>query len=893
MRSRFKHEDKEKMASLIRSVFGPSSPEAKPSGAETVQKLCSRVTSATLLDDRRDALRAIKGMSRQYRKEVGEHCIDILIEAIKRDRSDSESVGYAVEAILNVLTTDEGEESTDELMLGADYATKIVEDTENVTLLLGLIEEFDFQIRRPSTRLLTALLNHCLPDTQEIILKSPMGISKIMDLLVDSREVVRNDALLLLMELTRSNSQIQKIVAFESAFERLLSIIHDEGFSDGSIVVQDCILIMHNLLRGNSSNQAFYREASQIQMLVPFFDFQLSSSTSWSPQKIQNISQMLRLVRMLVSPSNSQQNVIACQKVMYQCRLLALLCMFMFAGGVPTEVLVESINTVAEVIRGDLSNQQYFDTVTTPSQPPRPGVLTILMCMVNEKQPLPLRLAALYCFQCYLYKNEVGQGKVINTLLPSSTETTVSAGQVLCAGLFGAEALSNWMTAVALSGALNSLLKPQLLRVQLSMQGKGQVTLLQQCSSILVESVDLKPLSRIGLLILLSTWMSECPAAVTQFLSNAVNIPFLTGMIEHHYNNEHDKIVGGLCTTLVGICLAYNDSSVPDYSPETIRQIIAHRITQETFTQSLLQISSSEFFTQANKQPQTLVTGINQICFDYSFTVLFKRISEAILKSLDPSFSFDAAVSTSPVKQVSKNDDLRHSFEEHNSVVQQYKELLQEQDKQILQWKQKCEELERSQQNEQQPLQQIEALDEFTDSTLESSEITKLREMNTSLQRLQESMRQELAQRDAQVEKLKQDLHQIHSETTQVQQMKDEIEELKAENEALLTEKNSLDLQLQTLQIQNNASVSPQSDSTQFDDLNRQLKQLQNANQQLISKNTTLEKEQEDLLVLLADVDSKIKKYKSLLLEQNIKVDESEEDEDEGDEDEDEEDEDV
>lgn len=38
---------------------------------------------------------------------------------------------------------------------------------------------------------------------------------------------------LLLQQLTKSNAAIQKIVAFENAFERLLDIITEEGNSDG------------------------------------------------------------------------------------------------------------------------------------------------------------------------------------------------------------------------------------------------------------------------------------------------------------------------------------------------------------------------------------------------------------------------------------------------------------------------------------------------------------------------------------------------------------------------------------------------------------------------------------------------------------------------------------
>lgn len=52
---------------------------------------------------------------------------------------------------------------------------------------------------------------------------------------------------LLLQALTRSNGAIQKIVAFENAFERLLDIITEEGNSDGGKRGdwEDCFVLPH------------------------------------------------------------------------------------------------------------------------------------------------------------------------------------------------------------------------------------------------------------------------------------------------------------------------------------------------------------------------------------------------------------------------------------------------------------------------------------------------------------------------------------------------------------------------------------------------------------------------------------------------------------------------
>lgn len=80
-------------------------------------------------------------------------------------------------------------------------------------------------------------------------------MSRLIDLLDDKREIIRNETLLLLIALTKSNQEIQKIIAFQNAFERLLNIISEEGAADGGIVVQDCLQLIQNMLRYNISNQ--------------------------------------------------------------------------------------------------------------------------------------------------------------------------------------------------------------------------------------------------------------------------------------------------------------------------------------------------------------------------------------------------------------------------------------------------------------------------------------------------------------------------------------------------------------------------------------------------------------------------------------------------------------
>ena len=86
--------------------------------------------------------------------------------------------------------------------------------------------------------------------------------------------------------------------------------ILQEGYSDGGIVVEDCLKLMLNLLRNNSSNQTFFREGSYIQRISPFFDLALDEEeleVGWAAQKVSNFLFMLSVVRTLVSPSNTTQ----------------------------------------------------------------------------------------------------------------------------------------------------------------------------------------------------------------------------------------------------------------------------------------------------------------------------------------------------------------------------------------------------------------------------------------------------------------------------------------------------------------------------------------------------------------------------------------------------------
>ncbi|GAB5570717.1 general vesicular transport factor p115 isoform X2 [Prionailurus iriomotensis] len=778
---------------FLRGVMGGQSAGPQHTEAETIQKLCDRVASSTLLDDRRNAVRALKSLSKKYRLEVGIQAMEHLIHVLQTDRSDSEIIGYALDTLYNIISNDEEEEVEENSTrqsedLGSQFTEIFIKQPENVTLLLSLLEEFDFHVRWPGVKLLTSLLKQLGPQVQQIILVSPMGVSRLMDLLADSREVIRNDGVLLLQALTRSNGAIQKIVAFENAFERLLDIITEEGNSDGErIVVEDCLILLQNLLKNNNSNQNFFKEGSYIQRMKPWFDVG-DENSGWSAQKVTNLHVMLQLVRVLVSPTNPPGATSSCQKAMFQCGLLQQLCTILMATGVPADILTETINTVSEVIRGYQVNQDYFASVNAPSNPPRPAIVVLLMSMVNERQPFVLRCAVLYCFQCFLYKNQKGQGEIVSTLLPSTIDQQVIQSQLVS---YYAEVyflLIHFQTGV--------LLWP------LPMLCKKMLPRKNNCSgfNLLQVSATLQFL--------------YCNSAPTSFHRR------LTGQIAENLGEE-EQLVQGLCALLLGISIYFNDNSLESYMKEKLKQLIEKRIGKENFIEKLGFISKHELYSRASQKPQPNFPSPEYMIFDHEFTKLVKELEGVITKAIYKSSEEDK-----------KEEEVKKTLEQHDSIVTHYKNMIREQDLQLEELKQQISTLKcQNEQLQTAVTQQVSQIQQhkdqynllkvqlgkdnphqgsYSDATqmngIQPEEVGRLREEIEELKSKQELLQSQLAEKDSLIENLKSSQASPgtneQSSATASAQDSEQIAELKQELATLKSQLNSQSVEITKLQTE-------------------------------------------------------------------------------------------
>lgn len=280
---------------------------AKQSVGETITILSGRLSSATLLEDRRAAILGLRSFAKEYPASVASGALRSLIGSLSKDGEDVDTVKVVLETLLMLFNPNQDSpEASEEIALW--LADEFTQRQENVTLLLDFLETADFYSRLYSLQLLSAILSARTERTEECVFTAPLGISRLVAVLDERREAVRNEAISLLTYLTPANPEIQKLVAFENAFERIFAIIAAEGgLVEGDRVVEDCLILLANLLRLNASNQSAFRETGFVLRLSRLLESSYQppkepeEMASWAQQQgNRNIYALLAVIRLFL-----------------------------------------------------------------------------------------------------------------------------------------------------------------------------------------------------------------------------------------------------------------------------------------------------------------------------------------------------------------------------------------------------------------------------------------------------------------------------------------------------------------------------------------------------------------------------------------------------------------
>lgn len=360
-----------------------------PQVADTIETLTERLQTSTLLEDRCDSVRAIRSLAKAYRVEICAQSLEALINAIKTDRNQAELVNYCLETINYIISGSLADSpaatwpNSDQIGdgdhdPGQELAEIFLKHRDNINTLLETLTDNDFKSCWTSLKILCGLARHTLPKFQDSILNCPTSISRLVQLLANDQEIIRNDALMLFTRLTQSNTDVQNLAVYENCYEKIMYIISMEDYLKGTLaVIMDCLNIIVNTL-SNEQNQVLFRDGGNIQKLTQFFRGLPSSvSIDWTPDLIACLMLVLRIVDLMLNPTNSPVHVQACQDIMQRCGLLDSLLVLLEAPHLPIGILCESMNTVSDILRGNL--EQNSNIIVKTSIMP-----VLLLSMVKE-----------------------------------------------------------------------------------------------------------------------------------------------------------------------------------------------------------------------------------------------------------------------------------------------------------------------------------------------------------------------------------------------------------------------------------------------------------------------------------------------------------------------------
>ncbi|XP_042010505.1 golgin candidate 6-like [Salvia splendens] len=598
-----------------------------------VERLLDRISNGTLADDRRNAMAELQSIvteSHAAQLAFGAMGFPVLLSVLKEERDDVEMLRGAIETLVSAVSpTQHPKLSKNEVQPALMNSDLLSREVESISLLLSLLSEEDFYIRYYTLQLLTALLTKSPTRLQEAILTIPRGITRLVDMLMD-REVIRNEALLLLTYLTREAEEIQKILVFEGAFEKIFSIINEEGGSEGGVVVQDCLELLNNLLRNNTSNQVLLRETIGFDPLVPILKLR-GTTYKFTQQKTINLLSVLDTITLLVNAdlqtdSGRDSNGLTNRTVLVQKRVLDhLLMLGVESQWAPVSLRCMALRCIADLVINHAKNCDALASKLLGEEPQVEPALNSILRIILRASSTQEFVAADYVLKNFCEKNPDGQSMLVSSLHPQSSSTVrspfeedvhASFGSMLLNGLTSSESDDDLQICCRAASVLSHLLKDNIrckemvLQVELEAPTRslgGAEPLMHRLVKYLVlvssKNCEDGKASTFGsvsshpvMLKLLIIWLFDCPPAVECFLDSH---PHLTYLLELVSDQNATVCVRGLAAVLLGECISYNKTIDNGKNAFSIVDAVSQKIGLTSYFSKFNEMQNSSLFTSA------------------------------------------------------------------------------------------------------------------------------------------------------------------------------------------------------------------------------------------------------------------------------------------------------
>ncbi|KAH0334961.1 hypothetical protein KCU81_g9254, partial [Aureobasidium melanogenum] len=793
----------------------------KQTAGDTIATLSSRLSSATLLEDRRAAILGLRSFAKQYPASVASGSLRDLIAVLRTDglgltrdgEGDVDTVRLVLETLLMLFEPDrESAEASEDIALW--LADEFSQRQDNITILLDLLDQPDYYARIYSIQLLTAISTSRPERTQECILQAPLGTARLVGVLDDGRDAVRNAALLLLVDLTNvSQTELQKLIAFEDAFQRTFNLIQSEGgLAEGGIVAQDCLSLLANLIRHSHSNQALFRESGCVPRLI-----ELIKQASTVPDDENDFSRsdreknawgLLAVLRLFLERGElgTKQN----QDVFWRSGVLHLVLTLAFDERAAPHIRMNALKTCADAIIYNSPLQEAFASfqvpVTAEAPAPvngvaakvQPKVMYVIEALLNlvlsasPSRTIDLRSAACSLIKAYFHghdriklhflqraiagytEGEEEDINILSTLLngpqlgPATPDPPrfVFASDITCQLLFNLQDAKSMLMSVSEGDAD---------------KGEDVITAIQTLSGHLLSSLqnDLDPQISVSYLNLLITFLFDEPSAVNDCLaegSSLMGVLIDNALLTANSQVAADPIkslLPGLSAILLGTIYEFStkDSPIPR---RTLHPLLTSKLGRQKYFDALLQFRQNPII----RDSEFLAPEIEgaAILFGDEFVDWFKDEYGRLKRVIDREPGIEVVRPSDVGVDRDVLDDLREKIKARDEKLQQI-----EQDD--LAAKQKSDQAEAEHRHQIQSLQSSQRSMEAEVERVKRINEALQRDHDVELQRVSGELRSQLAQFQLESRNNLQTLRDQH---------KQELERLKGQHGATLASERSL-----------------------------------------------------------------------------------------------------
>lgn len=684
----------------IGTIIKGSTSDVQPE--EAILILSNRLQHSQLSLDRRSAVLGLRSFSRQYREIVVEYGSKTLLKTLALEKDDIITLRAVLETILILFMkgAETGEDTrgwinsrsrsqsgkypsprllgtieVDQFSLWlADESTS---SAEYLSCLIELVQNNeDFQMRSYAIQLLEALLIARPSKTKDLFTEIPSAISMVVSVLNDASDQIRSEAILLLMTLVKDNYNIQKVVAFENTFEIIFQVLQEEGGLRGSIIVQDCLTLVHNLLAYNDSNQKYFLQSGCVPKLAEILADLIAPDTEgkespgdmiWNEQRVNNMTTALEICRAFAERDN--EDSLIKQNSFFDSGIFFDVLKLVFASHIDKILRSLALEVAGDLMAGNKRIQLEFSKLDVPYVDPSlplptsskdclaaPAALLNWALLLNSVHCFNVRLSASYCFQCFVegneeakvgfmedqiedfkqrfsiesnsdivaehhtkHKNYTNKTNLLSVLLHYDDEIKLNPYKAWFASFFMICLVNDCKEARQLA---------QDVKVGNENNGEDVMSLIQAIAQILVTTMELAdPRVPVAYISILTFWLFEDFDAVDDLLNDIDTVKAIMSCLMRNASESTD-LADGTCFILLGVIYEFSRNSSP-YPRAALHAMIVKSLGAENYALKVKKVFQVHWSTPSHdlfsESVQMDNTGLPNVFFIPLYQNLMKE----------------------------------------------------------------------------------------------------------------------------------------------------------------------------------------------------------------------------------------------------------------------------